>query len=201
MILPASSCKDKDSSKLTFAISQELRGHEKPQSMAGRQRMLVSNLFLFANYYCNYAGVSVGFVLHFGHAFCSTAQQHTSCVVSISSHQSLWHGSFATTPSGCITCSTITSKSCEQCLPYYLYNYFKVSGQDGWISLGGVLLRITDRLHVCLPSFSLKFMSSWIHIDPRSNLFSRWGEKCAGAEAMYTWVTFLSCTICFSCTS
>ena len=27
--------------------------------------------------------------------------------------------------------------------PYYMYNYFRVAGMDGWVSLGGILLCIT----------------------------------------------------------
>lgn len=29
--------------------------------------------------------------------------------------------------------------------PFYIYKYFKVSGRDGWISLGGVLLCLTGK--------------------------------------------------------
>lgn len=30
--------------------------------------------------------------------------------------------------------------------PYYMYNYFRVAGTDGWVSLGGILLCITGWL-------------------------------------------------------
>lgn len=29
--------------------------------------------------------------------------------------------------------------------PYYIYKFFKYTGKDGWISLGGILLSITGR--------------------------------------------------------
>lgn len=29
--------------------------------------------------------------------------------------------------------------------PYYIYNFFKVTGKDGWISLGGILLSLTGK--------------------------------------------------------
>lgn len=32
--------------------------------------------------------------------------------------------------------------------PHYIITYFKVCGKDGWISLGGILLCITGRLHL-----------------------------------------------------
>jgi len=51
--------------------------------MAGRQAENFGNIFVFfASYYCNSAGGSGSFVLHFVCAFCSTAQQCTSCVIS-----------------------------------------------------------------------------------------------------------------------
>lgn len=37
--------------------------------------------------------------------------------------------------------------------PYYIFQFFKVSGRDGWISLGGVLLCITGTY---LPAVSLR---------------------------------------------
>ena len=29
--------------------------------------------------------------------------------------------------------------------PYYIYNFFKVTGKDGWISIGGILLCLTGK--------------------------------------------------------
>lgn len=36
--------------------------------------------------------------------------------------------------------------------PYYIYQFFRLSGKDGWISLGGVLLCITGRSSLTLKS-------------------------------------------------
>lgn len=33
--------------------------------------------------------------------------------------------------------------------PYYIYNFFKVTGKDGWMALGGVVLCITGESFLC----------------------------------------------------
>lgn len=61
--------------------------------------------------------------------------------------------------------------------PYYMYNYFKVSGKDGWISLGGVLLCITGRYVDCT-NLSLFAANSCYHnftATQEATKFLRWG--------------------------
>ena len=101
---------------------------------------------------------------------------HIVCDFSL--HRSLWHGSFATTPSGCTTCSTITSKSCEECLLTTCTTIWRCLERMAG-SLGGVLLWITGRLHESFFFFlffwfvfvnsSCNFMLPCFHIDRKSN--------------------------------
>lgn len=41
--------------------------------------------------------------------------------------------------------------------PYYIYKFFKDTGKDGWISLGGIILCITGKMAFGICSGSLSF--------------------------------------------
>ena len=144
MILPASSCKDKDSSELTFASTSRPRKTTKYVRETDRQRMLVSYLNLTSSYYYNSAGVTVAvscciLILLF-------ALQHIGTHrVSFLFAPIILAWLFCNSTIGLYNLFNHNLEILRAVSPYYMYNYFKVSGQNGWISLGGVLLCITGR--------------------------------------------------------
>lgn len=64
--------------------------------------------------------------------------------------------------------------------PYYIIKFFQITGKDGWLSLGGILLCITGETSNKMSKFNmLLFLISSI------NMANIWAFMITGAEAMF----------------
>lgn len=170
-----------------------------PSRQAGRQRVWVPYyMFLLASSYCNYAGAYMSLavlVLHCAHAICSPAQCHTLCAVSVCTNH---YGIMALLQQ--LNLFNHNLKMHRPVSPYHMYNFFfKVSQRDGWISLGGDLLRIPGRLHEFLLLFFIffNFFFLQIHVTmivhrPQEQLIFEVGWKMCRSGGHARWPEHLS---------
>jgi hypothetical protein len=138
-----SSCKNKDSSKLTFASTSRPRkttkyivwqkGRECWYQICSHSQVIIV--------------ISGGFNLCCILVMLSALQHNGTHLVLFLFARSIMAWLFCNNTIGLYNLFNHNLEILRAVSPYYFYNYFKMSGKNGWISLGGVLLRITGRLH------------------------------------------------------